>query len=88
MSVLRNIETRSHLLPWKSYKYCIFVCVFFFVCVAEFVLVRACVGWMVVGVRARYCACARVALLIQRATRRHIVICGLSGSITLFDSIS
>jgi hypothetical protein len=31
------------------------------------------------------CAPARVALLIKRATHRHIVICGLSGSIIFFD---
>ena len=37
---------------------------------------------MRVGARALTlaCACARVALLIQHATRRHIVICGVSGS--------
>jgi hypothetical protein len=39
--------------------------------------------------RARECAFARVALLIQHATRmRHIVIGGLSGSTILFDIIS
>ena len=44
----------------------------------ESVCVRACVcGWVGVGARARACACARVALLIQHAARRHIVICGL-----------
>jgi hypothetical protein len=37
---------------------------------------------------ARACACARVALLIQHATRHHIGICGLSGSIIFFDIIS
>ena len=45
------------------------------------VLVRACV---VVDARTRECTCARVALLIQHATLRHIVICGLSGSTTFF----
>ena len=38
------------------------------------------------GVRA--CACARVAPLLQHATRRHIGICGLSGSATFLDIIS
>jgi hypothetical protein len=37
-------------------------------------------------VGARACACARVALIIQHATRRHIVICGLSG-FTIFVNI-
>ena len=32
-------------------------------------------------------ACARVALLIQHATRRRIAICGLSGS-TIFSTLS
>jgi hypothetical protein len=41
-----------------------------------------------VGARAMACACARVALLIQHATRRHIANCGLSGSTTFFDIIS
>jgi hypothetical protein len=34
------------------------------------------------------CACARVALIIQHATRRHIVICGLSGYTVFFHIIS
>jgi hypothetical protein len=38
-----------------------------------------------VGARALACVCRRVALLIQHATRRHIAICGLSGSTTFFD---
>jgi hypothetical protein len=41
-----------------------------------------------VWVRALACACVRVALLIQYATRRHIAICGLSGSTTFLDIIS
>jgi hypothetical protein len=41
-----------------------------------------------VGARARACACARVVLLIQLATRRQTVICGPSGSTTIFDIIS
>jgi hypothetical protein len=40
--------------------------------------VRVCLGG-----RALACACARVALLIQRATRHHIVICSLSASILI-----
>ena len=48
------------------------------------VLAHLCVG---VSARALACACARVALLIQYATR-HIVICGLSGSTIFFDIIS
>jgi hypothetical protein len=50
---------------------------------------RVCVcGWVGVGARARACACARVALLIQHAARRHIVICGLSSCTIFFDIIS
>jgi hypothetical protein len=42
-----------------------------------------------VGAEALVCACARVALLIQHATRmRHIAIWGLSGSTSFFDIIS
>ena len=41
-----------------------------------------------VGARARACASARVALIIQHATRRHTVICGLSGSTIFFDVVS
>ena len=44
--------------------------------------------YVVVCARARACACLRVALLIQHATRRHIIICGLSGSTTFFYIIS
>jgi hypothetical protein len=40
--------------------------------------VRACV-FVAVGTGTRACVCAQVALLIQHATRRHIVIYGLSG---------
>jgi hypothetical protein len=38
--------------------------------------------------RLRASACARVCLLTQYTTRRHIVICGLSGSIIFFDITS
>ena len=41
-----------------------------------------------VGVRTQAYARERVVLLIQHATRRHIVVCGLSGSTTFFDIIS
>jgi hypothetical protein len=34
------------------------------------------------------CACARVALLIQHATPRHILICGLPVSTTFFEIVS
>jgi hypothetical protein len=37
-----------------------------------------------VGSRAQACAFARVALIILHATRRHIIICGLSGSTIFF----
>ena len=40
-----------------------------------------------VDARERACACARVALIIQHKTRRHVVICGLSGS-TIFLTLS
>jgi hypothetical protein len=55
------------------------------VCVCVFARAYSCVRALV-GVCARdgTCACARVALLIQHSTRRHIVICGLSGSTILF----
>jgi hypothetical protein len=33
------------------------------------------------------CPCARVVLITQHTTRRHIVICGLSGSTIFFDII-
>ena len=51
---------------------------------------RACLCMCVcVDVQARICACARVALLIQRATRvRHIVICDLSSSTIVLEIIS
>jgi hypothetical protein len=39
-------------------------------------------------VGARACACTRVALIIQHATRMHYTVCGLSGSTTFFDFIS
>ena len=65
---------------------CVRACVFS--CALEWVIaLRACVC-VSVGARARACACARVALLIQSATRRHVAICGLSGSTTFFDIIS
>ena len=52
---------------------------FTYFCVREYVRV---------GTRALACACARVALPIQHATRRLIAICGLSDSTTFFDIIS
>jgi hypothetical protein len=75
------------LLPWKSNKCCIFLCVC--VCAHGWVSARACVRVCeYVDVRARMCACARVALLMQYATSSHILICGLSGSAVFFDIIS
>ena len=44
-----------------------------------------CVGW--VGARALACACARLALITQHATSRHIAIRDLSGS-TYFLTLS
>ena len=44
---------------------------------------RACVD-----ARALACACARVGLLIQYATRRRHIAYGLSGSTTVFDIVS
>jgi hypothetical protein len=41
-----------------------------------------------VSVQGKACALVRVALLINHATRRHIAICGLSGSTKLFGIIS
>jgi hypothetical protein len=41
-----------------------------------------------VGARVLECAWARVELLIEHVTRRHIVICGLSGSTLFFGIIS
>ena len=52
------------------------------VCVCVCMCVRARV---VVVARGRAYACALATLLIQHATRRHIVICGLSGSSKFFD---
>ena len=46
-----------------------------------------CVGGgvsVVAGARELECACARVVLLTQRATRRRIANCGLSGSTTFW----
>ena len=48
----------------------------------------SCVGVDVrVDARALACVCVRVVLLIQHERRRHIAICGLSGS-TIFCDIS
>jgi hypothetical protein len=56
---------------------CVCACVFECVCV-----------YVGLGAWARACACARVALIIQHATRRHIVICGLCGYTKVFDIMS
>ena len=47
---------------------------------------RACV--LVLMQLERVCACARVAFLIQHATRRHIAICCLSGTTIFFGFFS
>ena len=44
-------------------------------------------GGVPVGAQAVACACARVALIIQHATRRHVIICGLSGFTIFLDII-
>jgi hypothetical protein len=41
-----------------------------------------------VDARARFLLCARVALLIQHATRSHVITYGLSGSTKFFDVMS
>jgi hypothetical protein len=51
--------------------------------VGEFVCVR-----VVLGARVRACICVRVAFLVQHAKRRHIIVCGLSGSTIFFDIFS
>ena len=51
------------------------------------VRVRVCAS-VGVGALALACTCARVALLIHHATRRHIAIYSLSGSTIFFDIIS
>jgi hypothetical protein len=83
MYVYHNIETRSknHFCRGKAINITYF-CVR--VCVCGWVSACVCVD---VGTRARTSACACVALIIQHATRRHIV-CGLSGSTIIFDITS
>jgi hypothetical protein len=56
---------------------CLCVCVFVCLCVCVFVCVCVCVCMCARGLA---CACARLASLIQHATRRHIAIRSLSGS--------
>jgi hypothetical protein len=74
-------------LPWKSYKYCIFLWVG--VCVRACVREGVCVGVGVgVDARAMACVCTRVALLIQHAICRHIAICSPSISTKFIYSTS
>jgi uncharacterized membrane protein len=59
------------------------------VCVCARACVRACGGWVGgCGSRALACFCARVALLIQYATRRQHTVWGFSGFTTFFNIIS
>ena len=53
----------KQFLQWKNNNYYTFLSTRVYVCVCGYV-----------GARVRKCACARVALLIQHAPRRHIVI--------------
>jgi hypothetical protein len=69
------------LLPCKSNTHYIFLCV----CVCVCVRVRARVWGVSVDAWARVYACARVALLIQHATRMRQTVCELSGSTTFLD---
>ena len=62
----------------------LFVCVRAHASTGEGMRVRASVR-VGVGAQARTFACARLALLIQYATNRHIVICSLSGCTIFFD---
>ena len=73
MYVKRNIEARSRSYICRGKA------------ISSACSVCKCVG---VGGRVRAWVCVRVALLIQHATNRHIVICGPSGFTTLFDIIS
>ena len=59
------------LLPWNSNKYYIFLCVCARTRLCQCVRVHTYVG---VGARTLAYTCARIALIIQHATRRHIVI--------------
>ena len=86
--VWRNNEacTRNHCCCGKA-KSITYFCVCVYARARALGWVRACV-YVGVGAQAWACAYTRVALLIQHAPRRHIVICGLSGSTTFFDIIS
>ena len=88
MYVLRNIEaySRNHCCRRKA-----IILTYFYAYVRAGGSVgecmRVCVG-MGVGAQALACACALVALLIQHALLRHIVICDHTGSTAFFDIIS
>jgi hypothetical protein len=79
----------ENMFAVKSNKYYIFVSVW--VSAREDRRVRArvrvCGGGRVVGAQAQACACARVGLLIEYATRRRHVVCVLSGFTIFFDII-
>jgi hypothetical protein len=70
---------RETLLPWKISQYCIFLCVFAhaWVTACACAHVYVCVCFLGVGAQAWAYACARVVLVIQFTTCRHIVIYGL-----------
>ena len=85
MYVQRNTEaqSRNHCCHGKAVSIT-YLCVC--VCGGECMLLRACVCGG--GAVLLASACARVALLMQHATRMHLIVCGLSGSITFFEIIS
>jgi hypothetical protein len=95
------VRLRNHFCSVKAINItylCVCVCVRACACVCACVRARVCAC-----VRVCVCVCVcvgrwvhgrgpvfakRVALLIQHATRRHVVICGLSDSAVFFDIIS
>ena len=80
VGVCVGVSVCVHGCVWVGGCVCMDVCVCVSGCVHGCVWVGVCMG-----ARARACACARVALLVQHATRRHIVIFGLSDSTICFD---
>jgi hypothetical protein len=81
MYVYRNVEAPSRIIVSVEKKKVSLISMF----------VRACLrvrARALVGVGTQACTCTRAALIIQHATRCHIVICGLSGSTIFFDITS